>query len=698
MTLLRRRGIAAAAGTSGAFADAVWAGVKAPDAAAYIRRVSADQYDLIQMIGRSVYAAWTVGVTTAMDGDIEPSPHALQGEGSYWPVASVARDDSSLTYTGTWTTGTGSTYTTTTGDYVEWVTPDDVTSVGFAPSAATNCGYAKIIIDGSSTAANILRTAQDEVDAGRLDASALTTNGGTLDPTDRVQDIAGGSIAIKQLMVADNLAPGVHTVRVVCTGYKTVTATDVRVNVATCYYGGPAVVPTDAGVTWVIRKNVMPINQAVYEYAYLMEGPLGTTHWIGNHHGFEEETGLTVKVDGVSQTMTDGQVLGGTTVELISDRTQYHRDYSDATDPVGTGQVTYSMTQDGFRVQHHVDWIRALTPVTAYPAMMSCDELTTDIRYESFGRGSASGVDYDFDLTEAFSVSLDHSVGESATAWLWSPGGQTVMACRVADLASDLQDFTYSGDGKVFIQDRAVAGGTAINKVYFPLMSASLTPGTMPDVGVGSQWHGDTTYRMSVVPSADDLCSRGFEPEPPAEPVTIVQSKAATGTTVTLDAAPTPGNTLVALVCSIGDPTTFTWTHGVTIDSTGLNVAGYKVSLWSGEAQSGDSATVTVTGPNSSYSPALAVFELTPAATFQEVQTGGGSSVTSATLTTTKEGVALIGAIDSAARTLTLDVGSTLFADTRHLFGSFDTDGTTAATVSMSSTATGLSVTAGVYA
>jgi hypothetical protein len=503
---LRRRGVTAVSG-SGNFADDVWDALLSPSATVYVTRVSVDQYKMQAQIGRGSWVTWTIGTVAGLPGSKTPIPHQFNTIITEYPVLSKDDLDASFAYTGAgWSILSGNHRTSTTGDYVDWTTPDNTTCVGWVPVRASNCGYALVSIDGSTTAANLLTTAQQEVDAGRLASTALVANGGTLNPTDRLFNCHSGSSALNRTMIADGLAPAVHTVRFTCTGYKQGTSTDVRINVTSAYYGGGLITnPTTASVVWVLGRNIRQDSGSAFEYAYTMRSG-GVEHWIGNIHGYEAESAFSVEVDGTPQTMTDGQILSGTEIQFHSTRNMYHSNVGAGATIVGTAVVAYTFTQNGLHIEHTTTWATTLSPRTAYPAMFPVSEHDADVRYETFWRGSGSDIAADVALASG-DDSRD-SMAHSGTVWLWSPGGQMVAAVRHDDVETALQNFTYSETDDVFIQDRASAA-PRINKVYFTLNS-DVDPDNMPDVVNGTEWWSGAAYRLAIVADADALCSRGL--------------------------------------------------------------------------------------------------------------------------------------------------------------------------------------------
>ena len=119
-------------------------------------------------------------------------------------------------------------------------------------------------------------------------------------------------------------------------------------------------------------------------------------------------------------------------------------------------------------------------------------------------------------------------------------------------------------------------------------------------------------------------------PAAPSGPA-IVQTKVIQGTSITLDAAPTPGNLLVIGVGTNADPADFTFSHGLTLDGTAGPNGGWRVGMASAIVQSGATATVTVTGMGTN--PRLTVWELAGVAGFVDSDTdqsadGYGKSLT----------------------------------------------------------------------
>ena len=97
--------------------------------------------------------------------------------------------------------------------------------------------------------------------------------------------------------------------------------------------------------------------------------------------------------------------------------------------------------------------------------------------------------------------------------------------------------------------------------------------------------------------------------------VSVVQHKSASTNSVTLDAAPTAGNRLIVTIATV--TAGLTPSHTATTRDAYIATLGWYLAMWSGEVESGASATVTTaTGTNL----AVAVWEVTPC-TFEEAST-----------------------------------------------------------------------------
>ena len=355
--------------------------------------------------------------------------------------------------------------TSEAGAYAEWVTPT-ATYVGVLASRVANCGIAKVTVDGSASAANLLPTAQDLVTAGALASSALVANGGTLDPADRVVDLYSPTTKYAtDVPIAEGLTEVPHTVRVTATGYKNAAALDVRVEVDAYTYG----VVTGGPVETVERLHGVG---SVWEYAFQVNAG-GQTAWIGNDHGYDHQTGIEFEVDGNPITLTDGQSVTGS--EIVVTRTSQLAHPGLSLTPGSAGEAVCEWRLKGDSMTITFAWNPAFSSESAsnkleYP--MAGVSTTTA---EGFIKGRTLAMDADQDLSN-HDGAIWGSGTTSDTALMWQPEGRFALIVHVPDTARTFTDHNMS----VYIQDRAQDASRSdlyMTKAYFEHLAVPIVAG-----------------------------------------------------------------------------------------------------------------------------------------------------------------------------------------------------------------------------
>lgn len=496
----RRRGVSASArrrsGSGAAFAASVWSAAAPKSSNAYIQRVSSSLYYLMQQVGASRFLKVHMEASTGMPGGYAAA-HFIKWVDTVVPMILLDDAHASWSYVGAgWTILSGNHRSSTTGEYARFTTPADTVAVSVKIAMATNCGFAKVVIDGDPTRATLCQTAAEAVAAGTLPAASLVSGGGTLNPTDRVLDCYQAAGYTNERHLVDDLAPGVHTVDLVVTGYKRAAASAARITVDGGYYTTTGTNPLTASVVLLEDKRLTRANSA-HEFAYRMKIG-GVEEWTGSIHGYEQLVSLGLVLDGTPVTMTDGQTLGASSsIVLNRVSTLHHPSFASA----ATTTATYTFGATGLRVQHSTQWQTTAQPMICYPAMFPMEEGTAPLSAR-FNRGSATALAADVNLgVVTGAIPTDTSAGESDQMWMWTAGGRYVVAAKMADPATTLQNWTYSPTVKNFLQDRDV-----LNKAYWTLKEDSAA--VMPNVTSGTVWASDTTYRWAVVTDADLVCSR----------------------------------------------------------------------------------------------------------------------------------------------------------------------------------------------
>lgn len=365
----------------------------------------------------------------------------------------------------------GGTYHRATNIYgaAEWETPADTIAVGIRGFFAKNSGYGRVTIDGGGVVADRLPTAQDEVDAGRLASSALTANGGTLDPSDRLYDFnlasSPNGTAFAYRLLADGMAPGVHEVKVEWTGYARTGADGVRVTIDAGWYQTPTSQPS-ATASWLPIHTFNTTASSVYEYAFSVKPRgAGTYRFVGNSHGYETESSFTLKVDGVATTMADGDaVVGASVIEVTRVADMSHPDA--AGDVAETTQTWTMSAQSGLDLATRIEWSADMDVAAAYPAM-----LPSAVDYCTTGQVAGEAV---VDLTADDGSEHD---GLGSAAAMFTADGKAAVAMIVTDLPTTVNRWATTTTRHLWIQDR---NGGDFNKIY---LTGNQTPGTPIDAG-----------------------------------------------------------------------------------------------------------------------------------------------------------------------------------------------------------------------
>lgn len=213
----------------------------------------------------------------------------------------------------------------------------------------------------------------------------------------------------------------------------------------------------------------------------------------------------------------------------------------------------------------------------------------------------------EFYCTSAATINGVSFPAGTAVVWRRTIGGQwgyiVVDDWTAAGSAPDPGLITVTATAPNWTDDATNGGGTwttpTITGVTYSPASGTATPGQTVTVTAAAQ----SGYQLSGTASWTHQfpAAQSTGPE-------VVQTRVAIGTSVTLDAAPTPGNLLVVGVGSSADPAGYTYSHALTLDGQGGPAAGWHVGMASGVVASGDSATVAVTGMGSN--PRVTVWEV----------------------------------------------------------------------------------------
>ena len=322
-------------------------------------------------------------------------------------------------------------------------------------------------------------------------STALVANGGTLNPTDRVFDQYAAIGAVDTLvMCAEGLTPGVHTLTLTCTGYKRAAATGARLYAAGFMYSTTTTTLSTSAIKLVKVADLETSGASVYEYARQYK-PSGATanDFYGNGHGYDRQQSLTVLVDGASQSLSNNQIVAGST-SLVITRVSKLRHPDTSTTDIADVTTTYTLLPtNGLTIAHTTTWRVAGQMARDYPVMAPFGELLNKATL----RGA--GSDYDMDNASG-DATEEFGFVESLTGWAWDSDGHYAYVCSLPS-AAVVNNWQYSGATDALVQDRT---GASINKFYWTRSSVLASGETF---AINDVWTSEANYRVAWLADAN---------------------------------------------------------------------------------------------------------------------------------------------------------------------------------------------------
>ena len=364
-------------------------------------------------------------------------------------------DDTEGTTTGSWATTNNATYwggsrqtATHAGDKITFTLPEYATSL-YWKVATSNAGIMRVSIDGDYTTANLVTTAQQLVDSGYADAAVLVANGGTLNPTDRCFDPKTNTTPV-DIPMATGLTGG-EVVVLEYTGYKNPTSTATSLIVDAIGVDSP--ITSSNYVFNVTTENLQPLTGSVFECAHNLQpdGATGQT-WVGNAHGYENQTSLTIYIDNVETVPDDGSYTVASEIRIVR-VSEYFHDETGAT-VIANVVTTYTLKSTGLDITTVITWaVGGASGNTRSPMWPLADTI--------FDRGALELDAVNYTLTANNNSTVGNDL--STMVWCWDQDG-TLGALLTVPAGQN---------GNAQIEDRS--GSPTVNKIYFDRAAAALS-------------------------------------------------------------------------------------------------------------------------------------------------------------------------------------------------------------------------------
>ncbi|MDR0397832.1 MAG: hypothetical protein LBH36_01445, partial [Candidatus Nomurabacteria bacterium] len=347
-----------------------------------------------------------------------------------------------------------------------------------------------------------LSTAQDLVDSGILDSSALTANGGNLDPTDRVIDHYSQPHREKITTLSPTLA-GTHTVRIEVTGYKNSASSGTRVYLTgVTTHEGDQVPLTTPGVQ-LVKVDEFSSSIAAQEYAMTLNPQGGVSEWYGNWHGQDVDTSFEILVDGSPVTLNNGDIVVPNDSLLIIRKSDGFNSGIDGgaasgATPIAKTTVNYEMKKGvGLDVSYEIEMLTSGTLGKSYSLMESASK--------TLDKGTTLG--YGQDVVMLHYDNSHNAISRSNLAYLWEENGVKASMLYIPEIMETIGGEWY--DDNLYLEDRK---NDDLNKIYLTRGSVSYAP--------GHKFTAHGIYVGKVFPQgADSVLARVYPADEPGNDV-----------------------------------------------------------------------------------------------------------------------------------------------------------------------------------
>lgn len=431
--------------------------------------------------------------------------HQIQDSFEVSPQLSVLGNDASVTIQAGVTGPTANAaafggqywYGTAAANTISCAIPSS-TRIGWRGPVATNGAAAVVSIDGDTTAANLLPTAQQMVNMGAYPSSILTGNGGTVSPISRILDTYGATTIFDfQVAIADGLNPGTHTLLLTPVGTARSVGGGTR-----AYFSGYGYATTPVATT-ISTPNVTtysqvgllsPFQASAWEYALETGGT-----FMGNVHGYDVEDSIQVFVDGALTSFVTGQISPAQdAVDVI--RQSHLVNPANTAQTVARVTTTYHLDRDGLRVSNVINWQASLTIQAAY-----CMAALNGVAWEQGGHASLYEEVFDngsllgypggpLQFTGAGDNFFPTNGVKTEAAWMY--GGNYGLLMWMPNVSQWVNGWANSTN-HVQIEDRN-AGGLYITKIYFGRVWSGVGSEA---VNPGTTWQSTAVYLMGRFPA-----------------------------------------------------------------------------------------------------------------------------------------------------------------------------------------------------
>lgn len=402
-------------------------------------------------------------------GNIEASPGFAPPELEGYELVKIigGMKASSALKIGTWSNqmsallyGSEYFYSSTPNSSIEFSTTGESSKIGIYDLAQTST-FGIVEINGDRTLANQLPTAQDLVTNQILSSSALVSNGGIFNPTDRVLNPTNPNVIInvnafyggsRRILLASELEPGTKTVKIINSGISPMGVIANEFKISGLWWNDDSLnvnnfpnaqfEPLDEGFS--LDAGLSDLN---FAFSYIPTGG-STSEFIG--HSNTQKLGnipVLFKLDNSTITSIPENDFSNIGDEVSLNISAVCKHSQSADDVAKYNQSYYFSVDSGIKYNIDFEWLKGGTISSGYIPQFAVNN--------QMSKSSVLEDTKNFDLSTDDGISYFNNSGSLVSFWntnsKWS-------------VSIDVPEYRTNPIGTISLQDRF---GGSLNKVYF---------------------------------------------------------------------------------------------------------------------------------------------------------------------------------------------------------------------------------------
>lgn len=356
----------------------------------------------------------------------------------------------------------GSGYLNGSSGSIMFKTSSNTTRIGVYDMPVSASGIVVVEIDGNKNLANHLPQVSELISNGTLSSSVLISQGGTLNPTDRIyyqKSTAGTSIVTahesgldnmlsqnRKVRIASNLPPGVHLVKFILSGYPARGYDNHHFRISGIWFDDTLTRIGYPGVGFEF-KSIQDIhcpssdNNFAFRYRPSGASSADAYEWLGHQNGTQLKSGNGVlKLDGIFVSDLPMGIIRKAH-EMFMEVNGKLKHPLEINQTAFYTQVYRILPQEGIQCETHLQWTSDGHITMGYIPQMAV--------YEPMNRATVLEAQQSYTLNENNDANKYNRVGTAGYIWSSQSNWAILLSGSQADT--------------IWLADRA----DAYNKIYF---------------------------------------------------------------------------------------------------------------------------------------------------------------------------------------------------------------------------------------